>query len=156
MPSSSEEADGASPPVWLPSASHSLGHHVQTGSPHAPEASSASCAGWGGAGSERVELSSCPRPALSVAPLGPPFPQPIPLEGSVFIIEGQGPRVWILVLEEPGHLTLCVTLDNAPPFSGFFLIDSCGARASRCGGFSCCRARALEDAGFSSQSMQAQ
>lgn len=27
------------PPGWLPSASHSLSHHVQTGFPHAPEAS---------------------------------------------------------------------------------------------------------------------
>ena len=36
------------------------------------------------------------------------------------------------------------------------LLSSCGVRASHCGGLSCCRAQALEHAGFSSWGVQAE
>ena len=63
-----------------------------------------------------------------------PSLNPFPGKG-VCVSSGTG-GLWILVLEEPGCLTLYVTLDNSPPFSGLFCIDGCGAWASHCGGFS--------------------
>ena len=49
-----------------------------------------------------------------------PSLNPFPGKG-VCVSSGTG-GLWILVLEEPGHLTLYVTLDNPPPFSGLCVL----------------------------------
>ena len=58
----------------------------------------------------------------------------------------------LFVFNHAGSLLLCGHLSSCSE-RGWGLHSSCGAQASHCGGFSCCRAQALGQAGFSLQSI---